>query len=285
MNKTSILIDRGTRRIGDFYAACLLLARFNQIRQIRFGGLVDRKDADIIIGLSGRFEPSDLAMTFDTPKAHRNGPGNPLGLVLTHLGYYDTASYVWPWLYPLEIREAHGTAALVEHLNCGHEVIGKLTSPLEAAIFEDFLAACPLTEEHVLFGEMIRYGEFMLNQITAAETIDQWVEKNHRMLLVGDLSVLWVPSLPPAPIEQAVNRLMLRQHPEAACSVIPDHKGTGLTFFRFSFHHAKLDFTKAQTEFDVCFCNPNGSLLKTSDRFDDVRNEEIIRRIITRSTT
>jgi len=283
MNKTTILIDRNTRRIGDFYAACLLLKRFPQISRITLGSLSDREDRDIVIGLGGRFEPSDCTMAFDTPRTHRNCASNPLGLILTYLGYYDTASYVWPWLYPLELREAHGPSALVEHLNCGHEVPAKLASPMEAAMLERFLNHASIMEADVLFHEMLSFGEFLIGQLIAAEAIDQWVDSMHAMIQVGDIHVLWIPSIPPAPIEQAVNRLMLRSHPEAACSVIPDQKGTGWTFFRFAFHHAKLDFTRVQRN-EVCFCNQNGSLLKTRDRFNSAEDKDLIANIIQQAT-
>jgi len=284
MNKTTILIDKNTRRIGDFYAACLLLKRFPQISAIQLGTLADRRDHHIVIGLGGRFEPSDCTMAFDTPRTHRNCAGNPLGLVLTYLGYYDTASYVWPWLYPLEIREAHGPAALVEHLNCGHEVPAKLASPLEAATMEIFLQQNIFGEQNTLFHEMLSYGDFLIGQIIEAEAIDRWVDTNHEMLDINGIPVLWVKHTPPAPIEQAVNRLMLRKHAEAACSVIPDQKGVGWTFFRFSFHHAKLDFTKAQMDDEVCFCNQNGSLLKTKERFGTTEDVVVIEHIVKQAT-
>ncbi len=286
MNKTSILLDTHPQRIGDFYAVCILLKRFPQISRVRLGTIAQRTQQDILIGLGGRFEPSDERMAFDVSKTHRNGPGNPLGLVLTYLGYYDTASYVWPWMYPLEILEDRGHRELVEHLNCGHEVPGKLASPLERAVFAEFQSSSEITEKDALFHEMIRYGDFLISEIIAAEAIDRWVAMHATMMEFGDIKVMLVPGKAPAPIEQAVNRLMLREHPEAACSVIQDTRGEGWTFFRFSHHHAKLDFTKVGSA-HVIFSNSSGSLLKTRWRADNntsIDDAELIEQIVRKAT-
>lgn len=289
-HKTDILVRAGHRfTLGEYLGLCVLVAINKSLKRIRVVSPAEVEtlgSEELAYGFADEydFDNDNLRLNYTRPLPGL--PGNLLGLVLVYLGLYEEASLAWPWLQTLEFRESRGPAATAEKFHIDTITLSKLDNPISMTVlhnFNDLLDNLSILDsDYVHFNMLTAVGSFLLDQLETSSKTDKWVVQNMKLLTCSGLEVLYLmDKCPSGDVERAVNRLILRRFKNIAVSILPDLKGTGMTFFRLPDFVNKVDFSRAVHHADVTFVHSDGFLMKTAKRLTDyVDPEEFIRTIV-----
>jgi len=275
MKPNSLFIPKNRHLLTDFYAACLLLSKHQELNEIRRD--LNPQPGAATIGVGSLYTPSRLHFGHPVPDmVGSHEPLTPLGRVLLADDQYQSAGITWPWLYPLELREAVGTTEVSAHLNCSTETLNRLTSPLDEIIMKEFQTYLILDETSQLFHQMIYLGDCLWKQLHEAETLLNEVRAKHRIIDVDGIKVMLLQDLEGDNYESIISRFVMLEARDVSISVKPDTKGNGWALFKFRTSPVNLDFRRLNSHPEIAYCQSRGTLVKTKSRCDEATISHIV---------
>jgi len=283
MKLKSILTHPGGAHKDDFLACCLLMAECPAPIERREPEASDMEDPHIaVVDVGGKHEPA-LA-NFDHhqfPKDHP--PACSLSLVLEYLGLYQDALVFCDWLETTEWLDTRGPLETSRWLGIGRDTLAKLNSPIDVTLLRRFAAVSRLDPGQPLWEIMRWIGQDLISYLRDLRTRLDFIQNNAEFWDIdtelGPFRVLFMPRTQPLPDDPSagLGRFIESHHEvgKIAGLVYPDRRGAGYGLSRHN-DHARLDFTRIESQADVHFAHARGFVAKTSAT-DPARLRQLLR--------
>jgi hypothetical protein len=270
-----VVVHPGRAHMDDFICVSIALALLYQGCPVyrREPTTVELDDPYVLVfDVGDRWEPEKL--NFDHHQ-WQNGPF-ALALFLRYLGLEDLFRTL-PWF---SWFEAIDTLGLLEAKKKFNFTEVPPPAPLEGFLLAEFSRVNTLGPS-ALRDMMLRFGENILYRTqNAVRNLDRVRPRIQTLLLDGE-TILFIPDLDKNEIA-LLNAIQREEFPEAIISIVPDIRGSGWCFHRFT---DRINFFAIAKDPKVRFVHSTGFVGSTVEKIPIEEVLELIRITIQKSKT
>ncbi len=254
-----IVTHPGNAHKDDFLSVCILLAKLESAlifrREATPEDLADPDTYVVDVGmqLDARLHNFDHHQDRRLPCAFH--------LVMQHLGYHDAALLVFGWYEQMSLLDVGGLHKTAKELGVDPNVLLSSSSPIDGYILSHFSRYEELTAQTFFYRFMKDFGEEMINLIESKTDRLKLLEKEARIVPVGDYKALYSPIAdnPKLSIELYLKQLA---DPDIVMTITPSNRGDGWELLRLG-DNSFVDFRAVANNPDVRFVHVNGFIAKT----------------------
>ena len=267
-----IITHPGRSHRDEFLASCVAIANDLTINRIerRAATQSDLEDPEIyVIDIGKQHEPKLL--NFDHHHfTVEDGVYCALSLILQHMGIYDMAKMIFPWLKFSEIMDVQGPAAAARACGVtgGAKSLLQFLSPVEKMLLREFEEKTIIKVGSTQFKLMKRLGNTLIADVSAVIERHRELAKGHNLLhmKVDGLKVVWV-GIEDNPLFGLEPYLLQNGFEDVAITITKDDKGTGWLLYRRN-NHPRVDFSKLEGNENILFIHNDGHLAKLKTKVD-----------------
>ena len=254
-----IITHPGSAHKDDFMAVSILLATLGSAEVFRREATSeDLADPDTYV--------VDVGMEYDLEKHnfdHHQDSTFPCAfhLVMSYLGYHDTAMLVFGWYAQMSMMDVSGPYKTAEYLGVDTSILFASSSPIDGYILSCFSKVTALTKQDAFYGLMKEFGEDVIEMVGLKMTRLERLKKEAQILPVKHLKVL-VSNIADKP--KLSMELYLRDLDDAAVvmSITPSTRGAGWEMVRLG-DNMVVDFRSVTSHPEIRFVHISGSVAKT----------------------
>lgn len=260
-----IITHPGQAHRDEFLACCVLIAEHGDVTIYRRDPTTEElNDPKIyVVDVGGEHIPGIL--NFDhhqLPREHE--PTCALSMVLQHLGLYDDAAAILPWMKPTEVLDSKGPFAMAAQVGIKVDDLMGLMSPVESQILQMFQRYQSMDRSDHLYTVMEWIGTGIMEYIAKVSYRLHILETQHKAYWIGDVGVVDTRDYIKGNEDPALGlemfcKVYLRNEP--AVTVTNDDRGEGHTLFRRN-DDPRIDFSRIKDSEHCVFAHANGFIAK-----------------------